>query len=191
MTSQAEAPSDTRRHQRLVDIVFVIGVFLKGLDGLVELIAGVPLLFLGPQRIQHLAHQVTGNELQQDPHDLIANLIVHGAAHLTTGAAVLAAIYLIFHGGVKLAIVIALMFGRPRVYPWALAGLTAFLILQIVQLILHPTVGVGVLTIFDAIIIVLTWREWREHRVLPEAWRNAIGRPRHAAEPDLAAGGPR
>ncbi|WP_066516371.1 DUF2127 domain-containing protein [Curtobacterium ammoniigenes] len=182
---QPSAPQrPANRHQRLVDIVFIIGVFFKGLDGVVELIAGIPLLFLGPSTIQHLAHQATADELQEDPHDLIAHLILHGTASLTAGATVLAAVYLIFHGGVKLAIVIALMFGKLRVYPWALAGLVAFLVLQIVQLTLQPSIGVAVLTVFDAIIIILTFREWREHRVLPEAWRNALGRPpRGAASP--------
>ncbi|MBT2504159.1 DUF2127 domain-containing protein [Curtobacterium sp. ISL-83] len=163
------------RRQRLVDRVFVIGVTLKGLDGLAELLFGIPLLFLRPAQINALAQSATSEELREDPHDLISNLLLHGAAHLSGSAALLGAIYLIFHGAVKLAIIVALLRGTRRVYPWAIAALGAFLVLQVVQFSIHPSVGVALLSVMDAVIIVLTWREWREGRTLPDAWRNAIG----------------
>jgi len=97
--------------ERILDLVFLLGVLFKGLDGLVELVVGVVLLFVTPAKLQHAAARATSGELAEDPHDLIANLIVHGAAHLQHGSIVFAAVYLLVHGIVKLAIVVALLIG--------------------------------------------------------------------------------
>lgn len=160
--------------ERILDLVFLLGVLFKGLDGLVEVVAGAVLLFTTPAKLLHAAHAVTSAELAEDPHDLIANLIVHGAAHLQHGSIVFAAIYLLVHGVVKLAIVAALLVGSRRVYPWAMAALGAFLIFQLYELVTAPTVGIAILTVFDAVIIWLTWREWRRDRELRTTWRGTV-----------------
>ena len=159
---------------RILDLVFLLGVLFKGLDGLVELVGGVLLLFVTPAKLQHVAHTATSGELAEDPHDLIANLIVHGAAHLQRGSLVFAAVYLLVHGVVKLAIVVALLVGSRRIYPWAMAALGAFLIFQVYELVTKPSIGVAVLTVFDAVIIWLTWREWRRGRELRTTWRGTV-----------------
>ena len=159
---------------RILDLVFLIGVLFKGLDGLVELVGGIVLLFVTPAKLQHAAARATSGELAEDPHDLIANLIVHGAAHLQHGSIVFAAVYLLVHGIVKLTIVIALLIGSRRIYPWAMAALGAFLIFQVYELVTRPSIGVAVLTAFDAVIIWLTWREWRRGRELRTTWRGTV-----------------
>ncbi len=160
--------------ERILDLVFLLGVLFKGLDGLVELVVGVVLLFVTPAKLQHAAARATSGELAEDPHDLIANLIVHGAAHLQHGSIVFAAVYLLVHGIVKLAIVVALLIGSRRIYPWAMAALGAFLIFQVYELVTRPSIGVAILTAFDAVIIWLTWREWRRGRELRTTWRGTV-----------------
>jgi uncharacterized membrane protein len=159
---------------RILDLVFLLGVLFKGLDGLVEVIGGVLLLFATPAKLQHAARAATSGELSEDPHDLVANLILHGVAHLQHGSIVFAAVYLLVHGVVKLAIVIALLVGSRGIYPWAMAALGAFLIFQVYELVTKPTIGVAILTVFDAVIIWLTWREWRRDRELRTTWRGTV-----------------
>lgn len=108
--------------ERVLDLVLLIGVLFKGIDGLVELVSGALLLIITPAQLQGAAKAVTGEELSADPHDLIANLIVHGTSHLHAGAVWFIAAHLLLHGVVKLAIVIALLIGSRRVYPWAMAA---------------------------------------------------------------------
>jgi uncharacterized membrane protein len=160
--------------ERVLDLVFLVGVLFKGLDGLVELAGGILLLFATPASLLSAANRVTAEELSEDPHDLIANLIVHGAAHLHAGSVLFVAAYLLLHGVVKLAIVVALLIGSRRVYPWAMAALGVFLIFQLYELVTKPSVGVAVLTVFDAVIIWLTWREWRRGRELRTTWRGTV-----------------
>jgi uncharacterized membrane protein len=160
--------------ERILDLVFLVGVLFKGLDGLVELVGGVILLFATPAKLLGAANALTGEELAEDPHDLLANLIVHGVAHLGASGIGFIAAYLLLHGVVKIAIVIALLIGSRRIYPWAMAALGAFLIFQIYELITKPSLGVAVLTVFDAVIIWLTWREWRRGRELRDTWRGTV-----------------
>ncbi len=160
--------------ERVLDLIFLLGVLFKGIDGAIELVAGAGLLLIGPNQLRGTANAATAHELQQDPHDLIANLIRHGANHLGTSATSFIAIYLLLHGVVKLAIVIALFIGSSRVYPWAIAALGAFLVFQVYELFTAPSVSVWVLSVFDAFIIGLTWREWRHGRGLNETWHTTI-----------------
>lgn len=171
----------SRRSGHVLDLLFLLGVALKGIDGLVETVAGVALVFLGPHGLKTVVHNATSHELFEDPHDLIANLIVHGTAGLSAGSVHFASAYLIVHGVVKLAILVALVFGAVRFYPWAIAALGILAIYQVVAFALHPTVGLAVLTLLDIVVIALTWREWRQHRSLRQTaratWRWMLRRP--------------
>lgn len=164
--------------ERWFDLVFLVGFALKAIDGFVELVLGVPLLFLRPAQVDAVARMVTAGELREDPDDLVAHLVRHGATTLSADATVFAAVYLIVHGLVKLGIVAAIFRGSRRLYPWAIAALSAFVVWQASEFVLHPGVGLALLTVFDVAIVVLTVREWRHHRSLGDAVRSTIGRPR-------------
>ena len=169
------------KKERLLDLFFLVGIVVKGIDGVVELVGGAVLAFVSPARLNALAQSLTASELRDDPHDVVANLVRHGASHLGAADTRFYAAYLLLHGVVKVAIVIALFRGSRRVYPWAIGALVVFLIIQFYELATAPTVGVVVLTVLDAIIIALTWREWRHDRTLHETWRTTLhwlrGRP--------------
>lgn len=74
----------------------------------------------------------------------------------------------------KLAIVAALLIGSRRLYPWAIAALSGFLVFQLYELITRPTITVALLTVFDAAIVLLTWREWRHGRTLHRTWHSTL-----------------
>ncbi len=157
--------------ERALDIVFLVGVVAKGIDGLVEVVGGGILLALSPGQLANLAQGITAKELSKDPHDTLANLVVHGVEGLDTGTMEFVGAYLLLHGVVKIAIVVALLLGSRRVYPWTIAALAGFLVFQLYELIVHPSVLVAALTVLDALIIWLTWREWRRGHTLREAFR--------------------
>ncbi len=155
---------------RLLDLFFLLGILVKGVDGLIEVVGGIVLLWLSPQQLADAVHRLTGKELAEDPHDLIANLLVHGVAQLDAGTTWLIAVYLLVHGVVKLAIIAALLLGSLKVYPWAILALLGFLVFQVYELVAHPGVGIALLVVLDALIVWLTWREWRRGHTLREAF---------------------
>ncbi|MFD7307125.1 DUF2127 domain-containing protein [Promicromonospora sp. NPDC059942] len=162
------------RRRLLVETAFVLGVLVKGLDGLVELAAGTALLVLHQDRILALTRAAVAEELREDPHDLVAHLLLNEAAGLDHGAALAGGLFLLLHGVVKVAIVAALLAGSRRVYPWAVGALSVLLAVQLVQLVLSPGVGVVALVLLDALILALTWHEWRIGRSFHDAWRSVV-----------------
>ncbi len=173
-----------RTRERWFDLVFLVGFALKAVDGLVELLVGLPLLVLRPAQVEAVARLMTAGELREDPGDPVAHLVRHGVAALSADATLFAAVYLVVHGLVKLGIVAAIFRGSRRLYPWAIAALGGFVVWQGVESVQHPGVGLALLTLFDVVIVALTVREWRHHRSLGDAVRSMLGRSARRAPSD-------
>jgi uncharacterized membrane protein len=75
---------------------------------------------------------------------------------------VFGAVYLLVHGLVKVVLVAALLKNQRWAYPWTIAFLGVFIVDQLYRLGLRPLVGLTALTIFDAVIAWLTYREYRK-----------------------------
>jgi uncharacterized membrane protein len=142
--------------QDTLDRAFQIGIIAKGLNGLTELVGGLLLLFVTPGGIHHLAAAITQGELSEDPHDVIARYILHTANGLTGSAVLFGAIYLLAHGAVKVALVIALLLNKLWAYPCLIVVLLIFIGYQLYRIVLDPSPGLIALTIFDALIVALT-----------------------------------
>jgi uncharacterized membrane protein len=110
---------------------------------------------------------------------LIATHLVSAARSLDTHALLFATIYLAVHGLVKVVLVLAILRDKFWAYPWMIATLIAFIGYQVYEMLVNPTVGLLALTIFDALIVWLTWHEYVTHR--------SSGTPQH---PTLVAAQP-
>jgi uncharacterized membrane protein len=164
-TSQASATPPAPPLSPALDTTFKIGLVLKGLDGILEVVGGILLLFLSPHAIEHLARMLTAHELSQDPHDLIARHILHTASHLTTSTTLFGAIYLLSHGAAKIVLVALVLKDKLWAYPWLIALLLAFIVYQLYRItVVHFSIGLAALTVFDAVLVWLTWREYRAKR---------------------------
>jgi uncharacterized membrane protein len=150
---------------RRLDTTFKVAVTLKGIDGFLEIVGGVVLLFVRPHAIDWLARTLTQHELSQDPHDFIASHILHSAGQLTHGSKTFAALYLLSHGLAKLGLVVAVLRNQLWAYPSMIALLGAFIAYQVYRLAEHLTIGLTLLTVFDAFVVWLTWREYGQKRL--------------------------
>ena len=164
-TSRASARPPAAPLSPALDATFKIGLVLKGLDGILEVIGGILLVFLSPQAIQHLARTLTAHELSQDPRDLIARYILHTASYLTTSTTLFGAVYLLSHGIAKVVLVALVLRDKLGAYPWLIALLLAFIGYQLYRITaVHFSAGLTALTIFDAVLVWLTWREYQARR---------------------------
>ena len=152
------------RPSGLLDWTFAVALVLKGLDGVLELAGGIALLVVRPQDIVGWVATLTQHELSEDPHDFIATHLLRSAHHLTAGAQTFAAVYLLLHGIVKVVLVAAVLRDKLWAYPWMIAFLLVFIAYQAYRFALRPTWGMALLTVFDAFIVWLTWREYRKRR---------------------------
>ena len=146
----------------ITDDAFKIGLYLKGLDGLLELIGGLLLLIIKPEQLNNWARSLTQHELSTNPHDFIANHILKTAHGLTYASLLFGALYLLSHGVVKIVLVVEVL----RAHLWAYVALivvtSGFVIYQVYRLFYRPTLGLVLLTIFDLVIIYLTQKEYRK-----------------------------
>jgi len=129
----------------------------------------VLLLIVSPAAIKGVVRTLTEGELSEDPHDLIATRLLHTAGGLTGVGLTFGAVYLLLHGVVKVTLVIALLRNKLWAYPWMIAMLLAFIAYQGYLIVLGPSPGLIALTIFDVLIVVLTWREYRKQRGIRSA----------------------
>lgn len=164
------------RSKDLLDRAFEIGIILKGLDGVLELIGGVLLLAVSPATINRIVAGLTQHELSEDSHDFVATHLMRMSHGLTGSAVGFAAAYLLLHGIVKVVLVVALLLNKLWAYPWMIAFLIAFIGYQIYRLALNLTVGLTLLTLFDIAIVWLTWREYRKQQARRRASEERTGR---------------
>ncbi|HKK09110.1 MAG TPA: DUF2127 domain-containing protein, partial [Gemmatimonadota bacterium] len=158
-TSAAPGPPADRpdRLHRL----FRAGVWLKGVDGLLELAGGIALAVVPRGAVLRLARLATRRELSEDPRDPVANAILAAAHHLAVDLHSFAAAYLVVHGAVKLVLVAGLLAERRRAFPAALGVLGLFVAYQIYRTLATGSAVLAVLTLVDIGIIGLVAREWR------------------------------
>ncbi len=149
-----------------LDLAFKVGIILKGLDGAVEIAGGLLLLFVTPEQIHWLVRVLTQGHLSQDPDDVVARYLLHTADGISGPGVLFGAVYLLVHGIVKVVLVTALLLNRMWAYPWLIGVLILFILYQLYRIALTPATGMIALTIFDALVLALTWREWRVQRRL-------------------------
>jgi uncharacterized membrane protein len=146
--------------QKRLHAAFELGVILKGLNALAELVGGIVLWFVSIEFIRHIVDALVHTELLDD-HDRVSTYLMHATERISVGGKNFAAFYLLTHGVVKLVLVAGLLRGKLWAYPASLAVLGLFIAYQLYRLTFAFSLGLVVLTIFDAVIILLIWQEYR------------------------------
>lgn len=151
----------------LLDKVFEGGIIIKGMTGLFEFLSGLLLFFVSPATMHQFIAFLTQRELLEDPHDKIANFLVHSTQHIGTGSKTFLIVYLWIHAIIKLIAVIGILKNQLWAYPFSLITLGLLMVYQLYTIFfVKPSVGMILLTIFDVFILWLIWREYGKVRKL-------------------------
>ena len=151
----------------LLDKVFEGGIIIKGVTGLVEFLSGLLLFFVSPATMHQFITFLTQRELLEDPHDKIANFLVHSTQHIGTGSKTFLIVYLWIHAIIKLIAVIGILKNQLWAYPFSLITLGLLMLYQLYTIFfVKASVGMILLTIFDVFILWLIWREYGKVRTL-------------------------
>lgn len=146
---------------RLRELLFRVSVMLKGIDALLEIVGGIALWLVTPEYIARAVQFLTQDEIAEDPHDLVVNLLRHGASRFSLASEHFMAFYLLAHGIVKALVVAALFRNKHWAYPSAIVVFGGFIVYQIYRLVMRGGAGLIALSIFDLIVIWLIWLEYR------------------------------
>lgn len=150
----------------LLDKVFEGGIIIKGVTGLLEFIGGLLLFFISPTQIHSFLALITQRELIEDPHDMVANFLLHSADMFNAGGKTFIIIYLWIHATIKLIAVIGILRNQRWAYPFSLVTLGLLMLYQVYSIIfVQLSIGMIALTLFDVFILWLIWREYGKVRL--------------------------
>jgi uncharacterized membrane protein len=154
-----EEHSSSRAHR-----LFHLGVYLKGAQGLIQIILSA-LVFLIPLGIiVGVANHVTEVELIHRHGDFIATWLMEFAQSLSLGTKQFVAFYILINGIIDLVLALALYQRRRWAYiPSALviAGFSAYLFYRFT---LHHSFIALIAALFNLIVVTLIIREYRRLR---------------------------
>lgn len=152
--------------EKKLHLAFEISLWLKGLFALGEVIGGIIASFVSREFLLRAVSVLTQEELTEDPHDLIANYLLHSAKILTVSTQVFVALYLLSHGGIKLWLIIGLLREKLWYYPTAMVFFGLFIIYQLYHFTFTHSAWLVLITVIDVVVIALTWHEYNYLRRL-------------------------
>lgn len=160
--------SGTRRRfdEQKIQLAFRISLLLKSLFALGEIIGGMVAFFVSKGFLLRTVGVLTEGELTEDPHDLIANYLLHSAQGLSAGTQLFVALYLLSHGGIKLWLIIGLLREKLSYYPVAIVIFAVFIVYQLNRFSFTHSLWWLSITAVDLIVIGLTWHEYKYLRRL-------------------------
>ena len=157
--------SKNDKKKALLHKSFELGILIKGIDGILEILGGIIMIFLSPIRVSQIVTFVTQKELAEDPTDLISNYLVKLSSSFTINSQYFAVFYFVSHGLIKLILVILLWKRKIWAYPLAIVSLMLFIIYQLYEFYVSHSIFMIILTVFDLAMIVLTYFEYKNYKL--------------------------
>ncbi|MBU6390217.1 DUF2127 domain-containing protein [Patescibacteria group bacterium] len=136
-------------------------LILKGVHAVIEILSGLFLALATTGTIVNIVNFFTQDEITEDPHDAIANYLVHSVEQLTGSGKFYGALYLISHGVINGLLVWGLLRRKLWSYPLAIVVLGLFVAYQVYQWNFNHSLWLLFLSVFDLTVLWLIWLEWR------------------------------
>ena len=143
---------------------FEIGLILKGIFALLEILAGTVAYFISQNFLLNLVRTVFHEELEGDPHDFVVNFLIHSAQNFSVSTQHFASFYLLGHGVIKTVLIAGLLRGKLGYYPAAIVVFMLFVVYQIYRYSITYSIWLLLITLLDIVVIWLTWHEYRYMR---------------------------
>ena len=100
-------------------------------------------------------------EFLEDPRDYVANIAQHYLPYFSDHSQSFAAFYLLSHGIIKIFLAIGLLRNRLWAYPAAIVFFILFILYQVYRYTYTQSSFLILLTVFDLIVVGLTWHEYK------------------------------
>src|SRR5205809_420982 len=98
--------------QRRIHQIFIVSIVLKGLHSLIECIGGAVLVFVSTGAIRNLVAKLSQESPIAAKSDFIARHLADAVNYVSPDTKHFYSYYLLSHGVVKLALVVALLRGK-------------------------------------------------------------------------------
>jgi len=154
----------TSKKDEIIHKIFELGILIKGIDGILQILGGILLMFFNQAKLNKILVMITQHELSQDPNDVVANYIFNLSKSFSLSAQHFGIIYLISHGLMKIILYLLLLNNKRGAYPIAIVSLIAFIFYQMYRYVIGNSVFMLILTLFDVVMLILTMIEYRSKK---------------------------
>jgi uncharacterized membrane protein len=151
--------SDLRK--KIVHNSFRVTIFLKGINGAWETLVGVFFFIAQKHTVQQVMFWVIGRP--DRPGNLPGSFMARQIEGMSAWQYFIG-FYFLFYGLVNLFLVISLWQGKRWAFPAAIVFFTLFTVYLINKTIVHHSLVLLACTIFDIVVIILTWLEYKRLR---------------------------
>ena len=153
-----ENPDKKIQKSTLLHLGFDIGITVKGILAVLEILGGLAMIFVTPDRLNGVIWHISGNGSR---HGWLMNTLTNWGQTFTSDAQFFVIFYAISHGAVKLAVVILLWLKKLWAYPVSIVVLLMFIVYQMDLFFRHYSIYMILLTVFDIVMIMLTVFEYK------------------------------
>jgi uncharacterized membrane protein len=141
--------------------LFRIGILVKAADGCIEMCAGVFFYFVGYTTINTFFFSAFHEEIVENPRDAFWQFFINQWHAISLSGHAFWGLLFMAHGAIKMLLSIALLKNKLWAYPTAAAVFTLFVGYEIYSLTNQPSLFLWLITIFDAIVVILILHEYR------------------------------
>jgi len=141
--------------------LFKTGIWLKGVNGGLELLGGLLLAVVPESTATRLILAIARFETGPELRDWVLRGITDGIAQVEAEST-FALFYLISHGVIKVFLAVALLRNIRWAAPVALAVFGLLAGIEIVRFALHPSVAMGLIIAIDLFVLGLIFRHWKD-----------------------------
>lgn len=142
-------------------LAYLAAITIKGLDGLVEFVAGLFIALVGSQQVYEFAIWATAPEIARHPESHAVHAIRHGAYGLAHSSPKFAVVYLLAHGVLKIGLFVNLLIEHMWIFPASVVVLLGFIGFMGLKLIAHWSPWLFAFALFDTVTLALVLNEWR------------------------------
>jgi uncharacterized membrane protein len=140
--------------------LFELAIFIKGVDGVLETLGGLLILFVPLHSLDTLVRGLLTHELSTESHDWLTHATEHLLNSLSLSTKLFASIYLIGHGLVKVFLVYALWREKLWAFPVALWFIAMFVAYQMYRYTHTHSIALLIFALLDVFVAWFVWREY-------------------------------
>jgi len=149
---------------RFFDWVFDFGIFVKGIHGLLEIFAGIFLLFVEKSFLSNIFVSVFRHELLEDPVDFLGNFFISFFHGISLSTKHFFSAYLILYGIVNLLVAISFLSKKSKLYLSGIAVFSFSILYQIYRLVIFHSTTLFFITLFDIFILGVVVTKYQKIR---------------------------
>lgn len=143
---------------------FEWSLLIKGFNGAWETISGVLILFSSKATLDNFFYFLARRELLEDPNDKLINFFTGALNSVSNDAKTFVAFYILFHGFLNIFLAIQLYRNKLWAYLFTIGAISLLMLYQIYRIIVHHSLVLTAITIFDVLFIILVWHEYKHRK---------------------------